>query len=82
MLDSLKRQLYSNSVYSTHTTKTVRTPQAQSGIEQVYWHEHRHCSRLLSGDDWQGNIGTSVGIAVSRLQGVNSLKDANNGRMS
>ena len=25
----------------------------QSGIEQEYWHERRHGSHLLSGDDWQ-----------------------------
>ena len=43
-------------------------------IEQVYWHEHRHCSQLLLGDDWQGSIDTRDGIAVSRLQAVDSLK--------
>ena len=79
LLDSLKRQLYSYSVYSTHTTQTVRT--TQSGIEQVYWHERRHCSRLLSGDDWKGSIGTRVGIAVTRLQTFDSLKETNYGRI-
>ena len=65
---------------SVHITQTVRT--AQSGIEQIYWHECRHFSWLLSGDDWQGSIGTRVGIVVSRFQAVNSLKETNNGRMS
>ena len=46
----------------------------KSGIEQVNWHECRHCSWLLSGDDWQWSIGTSVGIGVCRLQAVNLLK--------
>ena len=34
------------SLYSTECTKTVGT------VEQEYWHARRHCSRLLSGDDW------------------------------
>ena len=45
------------------TTQTVCT--TQSGIEQVNWHERRYCSQLLSGDDWEGSIGTRVSIAVS-----------------
>ena len=67
--------LQSLSVYSTcvYAAQTVHT-----GIEQVCWHECRHCSWLLSGDDWQ----VRVGIAVSRLQAADLLKETNNGRMS
>ena len=67
--------LQSLSVYSTcvYAAQTVHT-----GIEQVCWHECRHCSWLLSGDDWQ----VRVGIAVSRLQALDLLKETNNGRMS
>ena len=67
--------LQSLSVYSTcvYAAQTVHT-----GIEQVCWHECRHCSWLLSGDDWQ----VRVGIAVSRLQVLDLLKETNNGRMS
>ena len=67
--------LQSLSVYSTcvYAAQTVHT-----GIEQVCWHECGHCSWLLSGDDWQ----VRVGIAVSRLQAADLLKETNNGRMS
>ena len=42
-----------------HTTR--------SGIEQVCWHECRHCSRLLSGDDWQESFGTRRESALQSL---------------
>ena len=48
----------------------------------AWGHERRHCSQLLSGDDWQGGIGMRIGIAVSRPQAVDSLKETNNARMS
>ena len=53
---------------------TVQSTQTVGTVKQEYWHKHRHCSRLLSGDDWQWSIGTSIDIAVSQLQTVDSLK--------
>ena len=53
---------------------TVQSTQTVGTVKQEYWHKHRHCSWLLSGDDWHWSIGTSIGIAVSQLQTVDSLK--------
>ena len=38
------------------TVQSVHKQWGQSRVEQEYWHEHRHCSHLLSGEDWQWNI--------------------------
>ena len=72
LLDSLTRQLYSH-INSAHNK--VRK-------QVLNWQECRHCSWLLSGDDWQWFIGTSVGIAVCHLQAVNLLEETNNGWLS
>ena len=57
-------------------------PATQSGIEEVYRHEIRHFSQLLSGDNWQLSIGTSVSVVVCNLQTVDGLVETNNGRLS
>ena len=57
-------------------------PTTQSGIEEVYRYEIRHFSQLLSGDNWQLCIGTSVSVVVCNLQTVDRLVETNNGRLS
>ena len=35
------------------TVQSVHKQWGQSRVEQEYWHKHKHCSQLLSGEDWQ-----------------------------
>ena len=44
------------------TVQSVNNQWGQSRVEQEYWHKHRHCSQLLSGEDWQWNITNSICI--------------------
>ena len=60
----------------------IHSAPTQSRIEEVYRHDIRHFSQLLSGDNWQLGIGTSVSVAVCHLQMVDGLVETNNGRMS